>query len=199
MASVNKVVYGDRTLIDLSDISVTPETLLKGVTAYDASGTLITGTYETDTSMIETIYPIGAIYISTAGTNPSELFGFGTWEQISDTFLLAAGSTYNAGSTGGEASHMLTANEMPSHKHTVTLESAGAHTHKIGTDKDVDYLAGGDCWSVHSNATGASYMNGATSSAGSHTHTVTVGNTGGNSAHNNMPPYLAVYMWKRTA
>ena len=50
------------------------------------------------------IYPVGSIYISAASTSPATLFG-GTWEQIKDTFLLAAGDTYTAGETVGEAEH----------------------------------------------------------------------------------------------
>lgn len=59
-------------------------------------------------------YPVGAIYISTVSTSPASLFG-GTWEQIRGRFLLAADDTYTAGSSGGEAAHALTVNEMPPH------------------------------------------------------------------------------------
>lgn len=148
-------------------------------------------------TILQTVYPVCSIYISTTNTNPSTLFGFGSWEQITDKFLLAAGNTYAAGETGGEASHTLTTSEIPSHKHTGTTSTAGAHTHQIGTDKDVDYLAAGDCWSVHNASSGATYTNGYTTSAGDHEHTVTISNTGGGQSHNNMPPYLAVYVWKR--
>lgn len=61
-------------------------------------------------------YPVGAVYISFADTDPSELFG-GTWEPIEGRFLLAASSDYEVGSTGGEATHKLTVAEMPSHTH----------------------------------------------------------------------------------
>lgn len=142
------------------------------------------------------MYPIGSIYISVNNTNPSALFG-GEWEQINDRFLLAAGSTYAAGTTGGEATHQLTTSEMPSHNHAASTESAGAHTHTIGCDTDA--AKGTYCSSVHGASTGAESFKGATNSAGAHTHTVTVGAVGGNAAHNNMPPYLAVYVWKRVA
>ena len=63
-------------------------------------------------------YPVGSIYMSVNSTSPATLFG-GTWEQIQDVFLLAAGSTYTAGDTGGSASHTLIVDELPSHVHTV--------------------------------------------------------------------------------
>lgn len=63
-------------------------------------------------------YPIGSIYLSVNNTNPETIFG-GKWEQIKDKFLLACGSTYSNGSTGGEATHKLTTNEIPAHSHRV--------------------------------------------------------------------------------
>ena len=137
------------------------------------------------TDLINTIYPIGSIYMSVNSTSPQILFG-GTWEQIEDKFLLASGSTYSAGSTGGEATHTLTENEMPSHTHT-----QNEHSHTIGslvryniTGKGV--AAVGDGYGNTNN-----YKTGST--------TATNQNTGGGQAHNNMPPYLTVNVWKRTA
>lgn len=150
-------------------------------------------------------FPVGSIYLSVNDTNPSNLFG-GTWVQIKDKFLLACGSTYSNGATGGEATVTLTSSQMPSHTHAATFSSgkaasAGAHTHSIGVDNDG---AGGSGYStVHKASTGYQTLAGTTSSAGAHTHTVTgtvtVTNTGGGGSHNNMPPYIAVYMWYRTA
>lgn len=147
---------------------------------------------------LQIVYPIGAIYISVNPANPSTLFG-GTWQQIKDRFLLSAGDKYNGGDTGGEVSHKLTVSELPSHTHTASVSSNGSHNHKIGTDKDAVYTTSGNCWSVHNSSSGASYINGYTNFSGDHTHTVTLSNTGNNSAHNNMPPYVAVYMWERIA
>lgn len=129
-----------------------------------------------EVNVAQLVYPVGAIYMSTVETNPSTLFGFGTWERIQDTFLLAAGSTYNAGSTGGEATHTLTNSEIPSHNHAIFYPnaSAGNDYAPIGypnVDSKSTY------WAV------SSYT----------------GDVGGGQAHNNMPPYLAVYVWKRTA
>ena len=117
-------------------------------------------------------YPIGAIYMSTNSTNPSTLFG-GTWEQIKDKFLLASGDIYVNGSIGGEASHTLTVNEMPSHNHGSDIR-------------------------IHQNNGGNKNMNRTTwSSSGDSGGQFSTHNTGGNQAHNNLPPYLSVYMWQR--
>lgn len=126
-------------------------------------------------TVLDKVYPVGSIYMSVNSTNPKTLFG-GTWVQIKDRFLLAAGTTYKAGATGGEAAHTLTASEMPSHNHAVYYPNAGAADHSAPGNypdgpSDSTYYAIG------------SY----TSSAG------------GGTAHNNMPPYLSVYVWKRTA
>lgn len=64
------------------------------------------------TDLIDLVYSVGAIYISVNSTSPKDLFG-GTWEQIKDTFLLSAGDSYTAGSTGGEATYTLTKAQTP--------------------------------------------------------------------------------------
>lgn len=116
-------------------------------------------------------YPIGAIYLSVDATNPSKLFG-GTWEQIKDRFLFACGSTYSNGDTGGEAAHKLTYNELPSE--VVTGYCA---------DNQKSWPTG--CWGNYSTA---AYS----------TNVIRLSGQGsGNQPHNNMPPYLAVYIWKR--
>ena len=120
------------------------------------------------------IYPVGSIYMSVNSTSPATIFG-GTWEQIKDTFLLSAGDTYTAGSTGGEAEHTLTVEEMPSHSHYLP--------------SNIDYYSnavlGGNSWYISAVLRG---------DASSYTRS-----SGDGGAHNNMPPYLTVYMWKRTA
>lgn len=115
---------------------------------------------------MEIVYPVGSICVLTTNITPSTLFGFGSWTQIKDRFLLASGNTYVAGTTGGEAVHTLTSNEIPSHNHTTSVTTNGVHTHQIGTDRDVTYNSGGACWSVHDASSGATYINGYTSSAG---------------------------------
>ena len=123
-------------------------------------------------ALFNKIYPIGSVYMSVNSVSPGTLFG-GTWEQLKDRFLLAAGSTYAAGTTGGEATHTLTINEMPSHSHE---QYVGANSGSWGVR-----------WDYDSDAQVEKYPQGLT------------GPAGGSRPHNNMPPYLAVYMWKRTA
>ena len=141
-------------------------------------------------------FPVGSIYLSVVDLDPSSYFG-GTWEQIQGKFLLACNSTYTAGSTGGEATHTLTASEMPSHTHTIS--SGGAHTHTYtgfiqnATSSSTTWLSIAHKRYDSDGTTTPPSMN----SSGAHTHTPA--KTGGGQAHNNMPPFLAVYMWKRIA
>lgn len=136
---------------------------------------------------LEAVYPVGAIYLSTLATDPGTLFGFGTWQRIQDRFLLAAGSTYAAGATGGEATHTLTVDEMPSHNHITEYSTDGGKTYATTT-------MGKDGSSI-----GNHYFGGSTSVTAFASFIVRVGYSGGSAAHNNMPPYLAVYVWQRTA
>ncbi len=131
------------------------------------------------TSLLDLTYPVGSVYMSTNQVSPETLFG-GKWESINDKFLLCAGTTYAAGTTGGEAEVTLTVNEMPKHKHKLLSgwTSAGYTSDKLDAIMYqsklmmVDYKYAGS---------GSEFMQ----------------NVGGNESHNNMPPYLAVYCWKR--
>lgn len=123
--------------------------------------------------ILNLVYPVGSIYMSINNVSPQTFLG-GTWEEIKGRFLLGASETYEAGSEGGESEHKLTVNEMPSHTHPVT---GGAST-------------GG---SITAPQSYSSYFKTTRSMAGIATA------TGGSQAHNNMPPYLTVYMWKRIA
>lgn len=130
-------------------------------------------------SFLNLVYPIGAVYISINSTSPATLFG-GTWEAIKDRFLLSAGSSYSVGSTGGEATHTLTVNEMPSHTHNINRVVGWP----LPTSTSVE-------WGVvyESNDATFPYTDWRNDTK----------STGGSQAHNNMPPYLTVYMWKRVS
>ncbi len=118
-------------------------------------------------------HPVGSIYISADSTSPAQLFG-GDWMQLKDVFLLAAGSKYSAGSTGGEESHKLLQSELPQ---TLPLPYGGNYV--SGQREDVIDRS-------------VVYLNG---SADGHANI----KVGEGRAINNMPPYEAVYMWKRIA
>jgi len=124
--------------------------------------------------MLDKAYPVGSIYMSVNSTNPHSLFG-GTWVQIKDRFLLAAGAAYKAGATGGEATHTLTVDEIPNHQHALWYPNEGGEQSAA-----IGYPEAGskNTWYAEASRTGGA---------------------GGGAAHNNMPPYLSVYVWKRTA
>ena len=128
----------------------------------------------TVSAMLDKAYPVGSIYMSVNSTNPHSLFG-GTWVQIKDRFLLAAGTTYKAGATGGEATHTLTVDEIPNHQHVLWYPNEGGEQSAA-----IGYPEAGskNTWYAEASKTGGA---------------------GGGAAHNNMPPYLSVYVWKRTA
>ena len=137
--------------------------------------------------LIDYIYPVGSIYISINATSPSNLFG-GSWTQLKDRVLIGAGGSYSVNNTGGETSHKLTVAEMPSHNHSF---KDGSHTFLWGQNKTNNvYLNNASA------VAGKTPGNSAMTSQNIWNSTNSSGNT---SAHNNMPPYLAVYMWKRTA
>ena len=73
-------------------------------------------------------YPPGSLYWSSSSTSPALILGVGVWTRVNDAFILAAGSTYTAGSSGGETVHLLTINEIPSHAHGTTTGDASNTT-----------------------------------------------------------------------
>lgn len=140
--------------------------------------------------VLDNVYPIGSIYMNVNSTNPGTLFG-GTWEQIQGKFLLGMSSSYPAGSQGGEASHTLTTAEMPSHGHNPANESGYygfiTNSKKVFEVGDMGVQSGSGRYYPYSTAAFDISRNSLT------------GTTGGGNSHNNMPPYLSIYIWKRTA
>lgn len=132
----------------------------------------------TVSAMLDKAYPVGSIYMSVNSANPQTLFG-GTWVQIKDRFLLASGTTYKAGTTGGEATHTLTNSEMPAHAHEMYSANGG----------------GDGTWNPNA---GTYLVDSVTSDKTTWYAQLGMNNAGGSGAHNNMPPYLVVYVWKRT-
>lgn len=151
-----------------------------GVDSSGAADFNVNGTLKINNkNIIDIIYPVGSIYMSLNSANPSTLFG-GTWEQVKGRFLVGAGTKYKAGSTGGEATHTLTANEMPEHAHYMASGNSG----------------GDSTWTPDA---GSYLVDSVTTDKTTYWAQIGMNNAGGSAAHNNMPPYLAVYIWKRTA
>ena len=156
--------------------------------------------------LVDILYPVGYIYMSTNSANPGTLFPGTTWEAYAQgRVLIGAGTgtdsrsekkTFTAGSTGGEYNHQLTVGELATHNHSATSNNTGAHTHTFARAKgDSDYSNGihNSWWGPQNNATNT------TNTAGNHTHSISVNNAGGNEAHLNMQPYITCYIWQRTA
>ena len=121
------------------------------------------------------VYPVGSIYISYGHTSPATLFG-GTWERISNRFLWGCDSTDTIGATGGESTVTLTIDQIPSHSHK---QQDLADNSSSSTIVNCDY---------DSNSVGNAVEQG-----------ITTGASGGGGAHNNMPPYIQVSIWRRPA
>lgn len=134
---------------------------------------------------VDDIYPVGSIYMSVNATDPAKLFG-GTWERIKEKFLLGAGDTHTAGSTGGEFENTLKIEEIPPHSHPQTKIFPNG---RIGTIvfENVEGEYSGDTRQEAQN----NWL--------TNKKPVSTWDAGGGQPHNNTPPYLAVYIWQRTA
>ena len=161
------------------------------------------------------IYPVGSIYMSTVSTNPATLFGFGTWEAMPAGRVLLAqgksdwGTTYEAGSSGGEATHQLTVGELPSHGHTASTDTININggfrldgTEIGGTTSASGVFSIGSSFTPskgHGNSGGGSNAGRNINFNSTHSHKITINNVGEGQSHNNIQPYLTVYMWKRVS
>lgn len=130
------------------------------------------------------MYPVGSYYITESSTTPASLFG-GSWIRVSNSFLYGAASQSAVGQTGGEADHVLTIDEMPNHAHKphgyTWITSQGANSGDI----EVTRVGG-------RNAFGIEFMQ-------DYDQNRYTSYTGGGAAHNNLPPYRRVNLWRRTA
>ena len=134
----------------------------------------------------KTLYPIGSIYVSTSATfNPQTTWG-GTWVKTAKgRCLIGANDTYPLGSTGGEEAHYLTGNEMPPHGHSAGIAYNFKLSNQGIANSAIDHNGEQFLYIDQSSTTASTVLN--TNSSGS------------GASHNNMQPYLAVYIWERTA
>lgn len=203
---------GEKTNLEVNNLKVSCITSGDNNFELDSEGNLTVKSITTlngikwNNEVLGAVYPVGSIYMNVSPINPGTIFG-GVWEQLKDRFLLGTGDAYQNGITGGEANHTLNNVEIPWHEHNVSLNTneAGIHSHGVWAtfigSSHHHFYDPGDALSNGSNG-GTKYANPhSIHIAGNHTHSVN-GNTsgvGGSQPHNNMPPYLTVYMWKRVA
>lgn len=124
-------------------------------------------------------HPIGSIYISTNATSPATLFG-GNWDEIHGAFLFANSALHKAGEIGGEEEHVLKEKEIPIHYHDEYVGNDGGDgsvPEGYYGFTSIAYTSKNTYWAKGSKTSEA----------------------GGGQAHNNMPPYLSVYMWQRVS
>ena len=156
--------------------------------SFDSSGlqTQINGldtAKTTLTAVFSMIYPVGSIYINAGvSTSPATLMGFGTWSRYGEGRVLVSQSVSDTefdtlGETGGSKTHTLSVSELPSHTHTHTVKTGRSFSSSIG---NAPVVQGSDNTILS-------------------TSDETTSSTGSGSAHNNLQPYIVVYMWRRTA
>ena len=133
------------------------------------------------TLLLDFIYPVGSIYMNFINVNPQDKFG-GAWQRLKDKFLLGVGDDYAENTTGGQPTVTLTTNQMPSHGHIVEIaySQTGGQT-------------GTDGWIIKDN----SFEEIIDTDSFLYRNVTNVSSTGGGQAHENMPPYQTVYMWRR--
>ena len=142
-------------------------------------------------AVAQTLFPVGAIYSATVSTNPGTLLGFGTWTAFgAGRVMIGAGTggggTYTAGATGGSKDAIIV-----SHTHTATVTDPG-HTHTTNANvNNSQNLAGGPSTTLSRQA--------ATIDPAFTGISVGISTTGSSGTDANLPPYVVVYMWQRTA
>lgn len=155
----------------LNDGSIKTAQLAKGA----ITGSKITLDSVFKELLLDYCYPVGSYYWTSASDNPHDLFG-GTWEPINGKVLVGVDENDDdfdtPGNTGGEKTHTLTEDEMPSHTHTIPV-----------SETEQNYLGGNSGRKVAKINIGS---------------TETSSPAGGGAAHNNMPPYITAYCWRRT-
>lgn len=146
-------------------------------------------------SVLQTIYPVGSIYTSTVSTNPATLFGFGTWVAYAQGRVLVgvgtSDETFTAGAIGGESNHTLSVAELAAHNHGV---ADPGHTH----GETVSSIPTGGTLGINGTS-GYSGANGSDLSTEVGYTGISTTNNGSGTAHNNLQPYIVVYIWNRTA
>lgn len=187
------LTIGSKTYDGSEEVEVTASDLGLSDVATSGSYSDLTDT-PTSISMAD-VYPVGSVYISTANTSPAAMFG-GAWEQITGKFLVSTGTSYSAGSTGGSSTHRHDFKmALPYLNGTVPgdgfTQAFGAYRYSSGSyPLGTQVTTGTTITKTNSVLTESGIVDCNTASVWS--------STGDTSATSNIPPYLCVYMWKRT-
>ena len=143
-------------------------------------------------AVVERDHPVGSLYMSENPTSPAELYG-GTWERIEGKFIMGASDTYPVGSTGGEASHVLSQAELPNIYGSILMHTAAEN--KSSTLYTVDgAFAKSEMW-----PNGGWHKSPDPDGTDAQSVRKIVFNVGENAPHNNIPPYYSMYIWRRVA
>lgn len=159
--------------------------------------------------IMDIVYPVGSIWETTTDDDPNKKWTGTTWIKMdAGRVLVSAGSytengttyTYNLGDKGGEAKHRSTVDETAAHSHAISIANSGSHSH--GIRRRLGYTNSSS--EVSSWGVGVAYYRkdevaqASTEHSGTHSHTATASNTGGNTPHENRQPYLVINRWQRT-
>ena len=185
----NISTLSDKVQTDSQGIETNAQKIQKNAEQIEYINTYLNRSPSESANIFLDAYPVGSIYMSVNSTSPASLFG-GTWTPLKDRFLVGAGSAYSGGATGGETSH--------SH-------NGGSLTALMAED--------GNSTNIYHVATRNHYNNDGVYTSWNSTRALTLAGSSGTTAYRyqglivdgktgtttTLPPYLAVYMWKRTA
>lgn len=140
--------------------------------------------------------PVGYVWKSASAVSPASIYEGTTWAQIKDRAILAAGTSYGNGTTGGSVSKQLATSNLPSHSHACSISSGSSHTHSryIAQIASAAYEYGKMSKSDNFGIDNSTIT---TSSSGNHSHTVEVGSAGSGQAFSVLNPYIVRYAWER--
>ena len=174
--AVKTAVNSKADLANTSQV-ITAATASSGTNTNQVATTAFVTAANSAASINALVYPVGSIYINaTVATNPATLLGFGTWAEYGAGRVpvgkAGSGTFSSLGAEGGSETHPLSIAEMPSHNHSLSPSLTSGNS----TDGNPNVVSGGGSGS-----------------------SISITNTGSGTAHNNLQPYIVVYMWRRTA
>jgi hypothetical protein len=195
--TANRLLKSDGTNTSFAQAVLTTD--VTGTLPLANGGTGVTTAASIATLVGNLLFPVGALYSSTSATNPGTSLGFGTWTAFgAGRMMMGAGGSFGPGTTGGSNDATL-----PSHTHTASVTDPG-HSHKYRLDvngADIAIIGNQGNLGGPTLGEGRGPGNSISSTTQSITTGITVSNStqGASPTNANLPPYIVVYMWQRTA